>query len=179
MLDEPLVQPPPRRGVRDVRRAREDGDRSGGDRRGAYVAGGGIHGAQRLALDTRSCLLERADVGGRVDAEGHAGHDRHAGGGEPAAERAGDLEPIWRAAPRADDRDAFVPRQSIRPTGDVQHRGRVDQLAQPLRVAFRATAHGGQPRADYPCPRTAGREACVSQCDAARGVEREQRVVGQ
>ena len=52
--------------------------------------------------------LERAGVRRRVDPEREAGDDRHARRGQPAPERARDLEPVRRRPPRADDRDAVL-----------------------------------------------------------------------
>ena len=85
---------PPRRGYGDVGPAGEDRDGRRADVR-----------------------VERADVRGRVDAERHAGDDGHPGGGEPAPERARDLDAVRRAAARADDRHpvAARPARASRP----------------------------------------------------------------
>ena len=93
-LHELAVQPPPRCRVRDVGAAGQHGDRP-----------------------RRALRRQRADVGRRVDAEREPGDHRHAGRGQPAAERAGDLEPVGRPAARADDGDALVlGRRAPRPT---------------------------------------------------------------
>ena len=48
-------------------------------------------------------------MGGAVDAERHAADHRHARGRQPASERAGDLQPVGRRAPRPDDRHRARP----------------------------------------------------------------------
>ena len=52
--------------------------------------------------------FERAGVRRRVDAEREPGDDRHAGRGQPATERARDLQPVRGRPARADDRDRVL-----------------------------------------------------------------------
>ena len=67
------------------------------------------------ATSRRRRPLQRADVRGRVDAHRHAGDDGDAGGREPAAERAGDLE--RRKTSRAARRRARPPASRGAPPG--------------------------------------------------------------
>ena len=84
--------------------------------------------------------LERAGVRRRVDPEREAGDDRHARRRQPAAERARDLEPVRRRAPGADDGDAVLVAERARVAEHVQHRRRVGEVAQALRVLVAAAA---------------------------------------
>ena len=127
--------------------------------------------------DDGSAGLQRAGVRRGVDAEREARDHRHAGGGEAAAERAGDLEPVRGRAAGADDRHrVLLIRQ---PPGDVQHRGRVGELAQPLRVGVVAA---GRPALE-PRPSRSAVPARASKSAYARSTaeraEREQRLVRQ
>ena len=62
----------------------------------------------------------------------------------PSARR--DLEAVGRRAARADDRDRLALRQRVGRAGDVEHRGRVGEVAQPLGVAGLAAADRDQAR---------------------------------
>ena len=55
--------------------------------------------------DDPAAGVERAVVGGAVDADGEAAHDRDARGGEDGAELAGVGEPVRGCGAGADDRD--------------------------------------------------------------------------
>ena len=159
--DQLAVQAAARGRVRDVGAAREHGD---GPRRPRRLGG-----------------RERADVRGGVDAEREAGDHGDARGGERAPEPAGDLDAVRRPAARADDGDAVAGGgQRGDGPGDVEHRRRVGELAQRLGIRRRrsGTRRSARRRGSPPARDAASNAAC-SRAIAARGVEGEQRVVGQ
>ena len=133
------------------------------------VGAGGEHG------DRLAGRLERSFVGGRVDPEREPGDHRHARGREPAAQRPGDLEAIGRGAAGSHDGDRVV----VVGEGpeDVDHRGRVGEVAQPGRVGVAAAADRGQPRGRGPFARGGRIESVIAR--ARRAVrDLEQVVVG-
>ena len=97
--------------------------------------------------DRRAARLERARVGGGVDPDRHAAHHGDPRDGEAPPERAGDVEPIRRSPPRADDRDRLFEQQVdhlVEPAGDVENRRRTGQRSEPRRVSRIASANGLQ-----------------------------------
>ena len=97
-------------------------------RRVRHVGAAGEHGDRRRRSPAARSAPSR--VGGRVDAQRHAGDDGQPAAARPRPSDAGDLEPVGRAAARADDRDAARAPRARRVAGDVQHGRRVGELAQ-------------------------------------------------
>ena len=85
---------------------------------------------------------------------------------QPAPERAGDLEPVGRRPPRADDRHRVLGLQRRRIAEDVQHRRRVGEVAQPLGVGVAAAGRPSQARP--PRPARAPRARRSARSGAAR-----------
>ena len=92
--------------------------------------------------DRRAARLQRPLVRRAVDAQRHATDDRDAGGGEPAAQSARDLEPVGRRPARAHDGDGRTSRQRAGPRHD-RRPGAV--VAQRARIVGLVPAHGGKP----------------------------------
>ncbi len=126
-LRDPTVQRPRRDRIRPLRAAGKHGD--------------------RRRLDG-----EGAPVSGRVDSARHPADHGHAGAGQSAPERPG-RSPARRATPARAPTTAtgaadVEHAQPVDPAGDVQHRGRRGQLAQPVRIRRRAAAHRLEARVD-------------------------------
>jgi hypothetical protein len=85
-------------------------------------------------------------VGAGVDAEGHAADHGQSGGGEVAAEAAGDLAAVAGGAAGADERDGVGRKgklgEQARLTAADQSPGRVGQVAQASRVERVVAADG-------------------------------------
>ena len=150
-LDDPRVEAAARRRVRHVgarRRGRRPGAAASRARRTARRERAGASSARRpdgpaasaSCSSAPTCAAESTPIA-------MPGDHRHAGGGEAAAERARDLEPVGRAAAGADDRDARRPARARagRP------RRAAPRAGPPARAAARdSRARSGRPRSARP-----------------------------
>ena len=99
--DQPRVQAAHPRGIRRLRAAGQHGDRRAADASTAT-------GARREPRRRAATAPQRAGVRRRSIPSAMPGDDRQPRGGEAAAERARDLEPVGRGPARADDRDRLA-----------------------------------------------------------------------
>ena len=86
----------------------------------------------------------------------------------PSARATSSPYDVPRRAP--DDRDGFLPVERAGVAGDVEHGGRVGELAQPLGIRVVAAADGGEPGGRDAFARATGRESRVRPGDAAGAV---------
>ena len=105
-----------------------------------------------------SGIAASARVRRRIDPERHAGDDRQPRGGETAAERARDLEPVRRGPARADDRDRLAAGSAASDPATWSTAGGSGSSRRPIRVGRLAAADGGQAGA----PRSGAARAAAS-----------------